>query len=262
MRARSSAFAFAVLVASSTAASAADTITTDRPDAVESTLTVGRGRFQIETSVTQERDKDAGTKTTVLTTPTLLRLGVTENLELRLESEGYVRAKFSDPAAGIDARETGWADASFGLKWHALDGEGTRPSVGLLLHADIDSSSRAFRGEDIRPSLRASFEWELPNDFSFGVMPGIVYDKTNDSRHASGILAAVVGKEWTPRFRSFVEVAADRIASSRNGGSTVTYNVGAAYLLTNLVQIDTAFSWAANNNTPDFAWTVGLSIKF
>ena len=50
------------------------------------------------------------------------------------------------------------------------------------------------------------------NDFSFGVMPGIVYDKTNGSRHASGIFAAVVGKEWTPRFRSFVEVAAERIA--------------------------------------------------
>ena len=82
------AFAFAVAIASSATASAADTITTDRPDAVESSLTVGRGRFQIETSVAQERDKDAGTKTTVRTTPTLLRLGVTENVEIRLESEG------------------------------------------------------------------------------------------------------------------------------------------------------------------------------
>jgi hypothetical protein len=93
-------------------------------------------------------------------------------------------------------------------------------------------------------------------------MPGIVYDKTNGARHASGILAAVLGKEWTPRFRSFVEVAAERIASSRHGGSIVTYNTGVAYLLTDNVQIDTAVSWAANHNTPDFAWTVGLSIRF
>ena len=160
------------------------------------------------------------------------------------------------PPQSIDARESGWADASFGLKWHALDGEGVlRPSVGLLLHGDIDSSSRAFRGEDVRPSLRMPLEWELPNDFSFGVMPGIVYDKTNGSRHASGILAAVVGKEWTPRFRSFVEVAAERIASSRNGGSTVTYNVGAAYLLTNLVQIDTACPAGRQQRHAGFAWT-------
>jgi hypothetical protein len=105
-------------------------------------------------------------------------------------------------------------------------------------------------------------EWELPNDFSFGVMPGIIYDKTEGRRHGSGILAAVLGKEWTPRFRSFIEVAAERITSSRNGGSTVTYNTGVAYLLTDNVQIDTALSWAANNTTPDFAWTGGLSVRF
>ena len=258
-----SGLAFALVAAvASAGTSAADTITTDRPDVVESSLTVGRGRFQIETSIARERDKDAGTKTTVVTTPTLLRLGISENLELRLESEGYARAKFNDPASGVALRESGYADLSPGLKWHAVDGDGARPSTALLLHVDIDSGSRPFRGEGVRPSVRLPLEWELPNDFSLGVMPGIVYDKTNGSRHASGILAVVVGKEWTPRFRSFVEVAAERIASSRNGGSTVTYNLGAAYLLTNLVQIDSALSWAANHNTPDFAWTVGLSVKF
>jgi Putative MetA-pathway of phenol degradation len=245
-----------------TPASAADPITTDRPDVVESSLTVGRGRFQIETSIARERDKDAGARTTVFTTPTLLRLGVSENVELRFETEGYVRAKLSDPAAGIEERESGYADASLGVKWHVLDGKGLRPSAAMLLHADIDSGSRPFRGEGVRPSLRMPFEWELANDFSLGIMPGIVYDKTNGARHASGILAAVLGKEWTPRFRSFVEVAAERIASSRHGGSIVTYNTGVAYLLTDNVQIDTAVSWAANHNTPDFAWTVGLSIRF
>lgn len=259
---RLAAFVLAALLASSAAAGEADVITTDRPDVVESSLTVGRGRFQIETSVARERDKDAGAKTTVVTTPTLLRLGVTDNLELRLETDGYVRAKFTDGGAGIDARENGYADLSPGLKWHALDGEGARPSIGILLHADIDSGSRPFRGEGVRPSLRAAMEWELPNDFSFGVMPGVVYDKTDGRRHASGILAVVLGKEWTPRFRSFVEVAGERIASSRNGGSTVTYNTGVAYLLTHNVQIDSALSWAANHNTPDFAWTVGLSVRF
>jgi hypothetical protein len=265
MKARSSRLSVLVLVAlaaANTGAGAADAITTDRPDVVESSLTVGRGRFQIETSVARERDKDAGAKTTVYTTPTLLRLGVSETLELRLESEGHVRAKFSDPAAGIDARDNGYADVSPGLKWHALDGEGVRPSVAVLLHADIDSGSRPFRGEGIRPSLRVPLEWELQKDFSLGVMPGIVYDKTDGGRHASGILAVVLGKEWTPRFRSFIEVAAERIASSRNGGSTVTYNTGVAYLLTNNVQIDSALSWAANHNTPDFAWTIGLSVRF
>jgi hypothetical protein len=251
-----------LMLASGATASAADAITTDRPDVVESSLTVGRGRFQIETSVARERDRDAGAKSTTVTTPTLLRLGVSENLELRFETDGYVRAKLSDPAAGVDERDSGYADASLGVKWHVLDGEGLKPSTAVLLHTDMNSGSAAFRGEGVRPSLRIPFEWELANDFSLGVMPGIVYDKTNGARHASGVLAAVLGKQWTERFRSFVEVAGERIASSRNGGSTVTYNAGVAYLLTNNVQIDSALSWAANHNTPDFAWTIGLSIRF
>jgi hypothetical protein len=94
-------------------------------------------------------------------------------------------------------------------------------------------------------------------------MPGVLLDTdATDQHHAAGILAAVLGKSWNDRFRTFVEIAGQRLASSRNGGSTVTYDAGAAYLLTNDLQLDTAFSWGANRNTPDFAWTVGLSARF
>jgi hypothetical protein len=239
-----------------------DVITTDRPDVVESSRTVGRGRFQIETSVARERDNNAGVKTTTLTTPTLLRFGIAENLELRLESDGYTRMRIRDANTLGDTKDTGYSDVSPGVKWHVADGEGAKPSIGVLLHADFDSGSRDFRGEGVRPSLRAVFEWELPREFSLGVMPGVIYDKTEGRRHGAGILAAVLGKSWTERFRTFIEVAAERIASSRHGGSTVTYTTGGAYLVTDSIQVDTAFSWGANSNTPDFAWTVGLSIKF
>lgn len=37
-----------------------DTIQTDRPDFVESSNVVGKGRFQIETSIAYERDSNSG----------------------------------------------------------------------------------------------------------------------------------------------------------------------------------------------------------
>jgi hypothetical protein len=249
------------IVSSAAAGEANDAISTDRPDFVESSLTVGRGRFQIETSVAHERDKRAGVKTTTLSTPTLLRFGVTQDLELRLETDGYLRAKTYE--AGVpDSKETGYSELSPGVKWHIADGDGAKPSMAVLVHSDVDSGSRAFRGEGIRPSVRAVFEWELPSEFSLGVMPGVTYDKTDGHRHGAGILAIVVGRSWTERFRSFVEVSGQRLASSRNGGNTIGYDVGAAYLITDKIQIDTALQFGANSNTPDFAWTVGLSVKF
>ena len=93
-------------------------------------------------------------------------------------------------------------------------------------------------------------------------MPGIVYDKTEGQRHAAGVLGVALGKAWTTRFVTYIETAAERIASSRHGGSTVTYNFGGAYLLRDAVQIDSALSWGANGDPADLAWTIGLSMKF
>jgi hypothetical protein len=242
------------------AAESAGVIDADRPDVVDSPTTVGPGRFQVETGYKRERDRDAGTKATFAMTPTLLRLGVTQKLELQLETDGYARSKLR--GAGNETTETGWSDVAPGLKWRVLDGERLMPSAAVLLNAEIDSGSQEFRGEGIRPQLRVALEWDLPGEISLGVMPGIVYDKTEGRRHATGIVAAALSRTWADRFKAFIEVAAERIASSRNGGSNVTYGVGAAYLPATNMQVDTAFSWGANSNAPDFAWTVGFAVRF
>ncbi|MFD2365523.1 transporter [Pseudoduganella sp. GCM10020061] len=239
-----------------------DPIVTDRPDYVESSNVVGAGRFQFETSVAYERFGDKGFKATAWSTPTLLRLGVSDTVELRLETDGRVRAKAWAPGAG-SVRSSGFADTAIGLKWHTADGEGGSPSIGWLLHADLDSGSSELRGSGIRPSLRVVAEWELPHGMSFGVMPGVSYEKNDDGdRYVNGSLGIVLGKALTERLRGFAEIAAPAIASSRNGGSEVSLNGGVAYLLTPLVQVDTAVSRGLNSRTADASWTFGLSMKF
>ena len=52
------------------AAAQLPTIATDRPDFVESSQTVGRGRFQFETSVNSDVTRSAGFRETVWGSPT------------------------------------------------------------------------------------------------------------------------------------------------------------------------------------------------
>jgi len=251
-----------LILLSPLAGAAEDGIVTDRPDFVESSDTVGKGRFQIETSAALERDDEDGAKTRTWTTPTLLRFGVREDLELRLESDGYTNAR-TDFAGGGSTTERGYQDLDVGAKWHMRDQAGALPSVGWLLHLTLDTGSSAFRGEDVRPSLRAVMEWDLGGPFSLGVMPGIIYDKDgNGERFTAGILGTVLGYEVSERTRVFAEVAASQIAPERHGGNIVTYDFGIAYLVTDLVQVDTAFAIGATDETPDLGWTVGLSMKF
>lgn len=243
-----------------------DQIVTDRPDFVESSNVVGAGRFQIETSFALDRNKANGVKERTYSTPTLLRFGISDNLEARIETDGRMRLVTDDLNTGSRSTDNGYADLSVGLKWHVADAQGASPSLGLLAHVDLDSGSRAFRAPGKGGSLRLAAEWELPDDFSLGVMPGIAWKPDdNDAgggRHASGIFGIVLGKEWSERFRSFIEYSAPQIAKGRHGGNVATFDIGAAYLLADTVQVDAALSRGLNKNTPDWSWTVGLSIKF
>ncbi|MGH6647511.1 transporter [Aquabacterium sp.] len=228
---------------------------TDRPDIVESSAVVGLHRFQVETSFASESNKVDGVKTTTRMTPTLLRYGITENTELRLETDGFLR----------DGQDHGFSDVSLGLKWHTHDGDDAtgKPAIAWLFHADLDSGSQAFRGHGVRPSVRMVAEWELPHDLSLGIMPGVLRDTNDDGRHfVAGIFAVTLGKSWTDDFRTFVEVAGQQLTSTKNGGAVVTYDAGMAYMLSPTMQIDTAVSIGANHHTPDRLWTVGFSVKF
>lgn len=241
-----------------------DRIVSDRPGAAESSDVVGKGRFQIETGVDYQRDKNAGVKTRTFTTPTLFRLGVSENLELRIESDGRVRERVDAP--GVSDTQKGWADAAIGFKWHMQDGDDKtgKPGIGWLIHADLDSGSRQFRGQGVRPSVRVVFEWDLPSDMSLGVMPGVIRDRdqATGERFTAGMLAAVLEKELNDRTRVFAEAAATQLARRKYGGTIATFSLGTAYLLTKYSQVDVAARFGMNSDSPDFGATVGLSVKF
>jgi len=238
----------------------ADPIATDRPDFVESSQVVGTARVQIETSVGLERDSMEEGAARAFSTPTLLRVGIAERLELRMETDGRMVTDFD--TADSDETVRGWADLSFGFKLQMGQNEGAHPALALLVHVDVDSGSSEYRGDDLRPSARVVAEWELPSDFSFGVMPGIVYDKSDNGRFVSGVAAAVIGKQFTDKLRGFFEVAGQQIAHAEDGGCIVTYDMGVAYLVTDDLQLDTAVARAANSNTPDWGFVLGLSARF
>lgn len=259
------AIAFSALAAFAASARADEPIATDRPDFVESSDTVGKGRLQIETSVAFERNDADGIKVRSRSTPTLVRWGVGEDWELRLETDGFMREQTRDRNTGLSDKATGFSDTAIGIKWHTMDADEKtgRPSMAWLFHADLNTGTREFRGSGLRPSVRATAEWELPGEWSVGVMPGLMFDKRDDGkRFTAGIFAVTVGKGWTDRFRTFVELSGQSLASKKNGGSFVTFDSGAVYLLTNDMQVDFAISKGLNDDTPDFSWTVGFSVRF
>lgn len=239
-------------------------IATDRPDFVESSQVVGKGVFQFETGIVRERDRSDGIKTTLRSTPTLLRYGLSDSLEIRLETDGALRQTVTGPTGSDTSRGTG--DASIGLKWHLRDADAAsgRPSLALLAHLDLDSGSSEFRAAGTVPSVRMVAEWELGGDASFGVMPGLAYQKDDASgkRYWSGILAATYSRPLVGPLRGFVEVAGQELKSKRHGGSIVTFDTGVAYAIDSDTQLDLSINLGLNRDTPDRAIGIGFSRRF
>jgi hypothetical protein len=248
------------------AATGDDEINPDRPGLLESSKVVGKGRLQLETSVQWDRQRDDSSHERTLYSPTLLRIGVGESTELRIETDGRTVIHESDPATGVHTVTAGYADTELGLKWHLADQQPDRkmgaPSLGLLLHAVLPSGSRELRGHGLRPSLRLAAEWELPHDLSFGLMPGLAVDSDEGgARYGYGILAANLGKDFNERLHGFVELAAPQIARASHGGTQALFDTGLTYRVNKDFQLDATLAHGLNHRTPDLSVAVGLSVR-
>jgi len=247
-----------LLLATIPASAYAEPISTDRPDFVESSLVVGAGRFQVETSVAHQNDQASGFKSQTLSSPTLLRLGLGDVLETRLETDGYQR----DHVDGESA-VTGWSEIALGVKWHTSDADWLGASSAVLVHVDIPSGASEFRGKELRPSLRYVAEWAPADRWSVGVMPGVIWN-TDDAgdRYTAALIGATAGYAWTDTFRTFAELASEDIGGGDRAPTQVRFDTGFALLLSQDVQLDAAAYAGLNRDTPDLQVALGLSIRW
>jgi hypothetical protein len=133
--------------------------------------------------------------------------------------------------------------------------------MGVLAHVDLDSGSGFLPRPGNGGSLRLA-EWELPDDFGLGVMPGIAWQHNdNGERYTSGIFGIVLGKELNERSRVHrVCGAADCARPQRRLALHLRFR--------RLLPADRyragrhRLSRGLNRRTPDWSWTVGLSLKF
>lgn len=175
------------------AAGAAKPIDTDGPDFVESSEVVGKERFQFEAGVVSERDRRSASRGTTAGTPTLLRFGVADSVELRVESEGQMRVTNDNVADRAGSTVTGTGDTALGIKWHSQDRDrlANTPAVSWLLHFEAPTGSHPFKGHGSAVSLRSVTTWELPHALALGFMPGVAANKNTPN---SSVLLELAGR--------------------------------------------------------------------
>lgn len=188
-----------------------------------------------------------------------------QTMELRAAASGGADALPLESATDRMRRLRGFSDVSLGARWRVRSGDaGWMPGVAWLADVETTMGSPAFRDGNVRPSLRATAQWELPSQLSLGVMQGVYRDRGDDGRHyAAGVLAVSLGKSWTPRLQSFVELAGQALSRTQSDSSLLNVDTGIAFTASKTLEVDMIVSRSLSGSaSQDVRGGLSVSSRF
>lgn len=259
------ALAFTVALAGRVAPARAtddDVINPDRPGIADGSAVVGRGRFQVETALQVERREDDGTREGTLFFPTLLRLGIGEHWEARVESNTYTRVRASEAGREV-ARIDGYSPVSIGVKGQFQESKGARhPSLGAILRVFPPSGSREFKTRHATGDLRLAGDWDLAPKWSLNPNVGVARLEDDSVTFTAALLALTLTYSPFKAGNVFLDGALQAPEMS-HGRTAAVYDVGAVVFVGRNVQLDISVGAGASGSTPPHPfWAVGFSRRF
>ncbi len=98
---------------------------------------------------------------------------------------------------------------------------------------------------------------------TLGLMPGIFRDRDDTGRHyAAGVVALNLGKAWTPRLHSFVELAGQRMSQQGARSTQANVDTGLAFRASAALQVAAVVSRTFTGGAQDTRGGLSISARF
>ncbi len=239
---------------------AEQSISTDRPGIPYGTSIVPSGHFQLETGLpTFQNDPLAGGHSLLLSMPTYLRYGISDDVEVQLASSPWNRLTMTQD--GHRDAVSGAGDLQLGGKFALAHGGGGVPAITLIGYVSAPSGSQNFSNRRPAYNLNAVASWSLTGSTGFTTMVSFTRTPTDGDRHAnSGTFAVSLSHGFTSRLTAYVETG--WFPGYTNSSSTALAGGGMTYLLSRHVQVDGFFDLGLNHASPTSIFGTGISILF
>ncbi len=239
---------------------------TDRPDFTESTETVPAGHVQLEAGYTFTFDREGADRTRDHAAPELLlRIGLVENLELRIGWEGYswTESQFEvETRPGRRATREEWTqgahDLSLGFKHKLIEQEGWIPHFGILGAITVPSGSSGFSSGDVDPELVLLWAYDVTDSLAIAGNVGLAVPTENGSRFFQTSASLSIAISVTERLGAYAEYFGF-YPNTESTDAAHSINGGLTYLLSNDFQIDVRLGAGVNEEADDFFTGVGFA---
>jgi len=244
-------------------------LVTDRPDFTESTVTIPRGRAQLEAGYTFTYDKEKDVRTKDHTFPELLlRVGLADDLELRIGWAGWslAREMTHEPSragrrVSVESRDNGGTDMSLGLKFHLLDQDGWVPDFGVIVAADLPTGAGGKTSGDVDPFLGLLWAYDLTDRWALAGNVNLAVPTSERGRFFQTSASVSAAFALTDELGAYVEYFGF-YPNDRGADAAHSLNGGFTYLITDNFQIDVLAGFGLNEEADDFFAGAGFAWRF
>jgi hypothetical protein len=260
---RGAVLALAALAAAPVAAEGRD-LCPDRPGLGTPACTVDRGRVVVETGLADwTLDKSAGARSdTVLIGDTLLRIGVSDTIELQLgwTPFGYNRERVG---AVVD-KASRVGDVTLGAKINLHNPDGSGFSAALLPYTTLPTGRQPIGAGDWGGGLVVPLSYDLSDTVSLQASPEVdaAVDADGDGRHFAYGGTVGLGFNLTDAFAATVEVQAIRDRDPAGHATEAYGGLSVGYQTSKDVQLDVGTNVGLNHGSSDFQLYAGVSKRF
>lgn len=227
----------------------AQDIITDRPDQTESSSTIPKNSLQIEMGMVAGTSGD-NTVRDFAGPSTLLRYGISKNIELRLFNQ-FQSTKVE--LEGGNIKTSGLSDLEIGTKIQLLRKEDVNTEIAFLSHAIIPTAKDELSNGSVGTINKLSISHALSEKIGLGYNVG--YDYVNKTSSLTYSLA--LGFSIADNFGFFIEPYGE-LAEGNNFESN--FDLGVTYLAKNNLQFDVSYGTGLNNDmqfiSAGFSWNI------
>ena len=255
---------FVILDGNPATAQTEDAINPDRPGIADGSTVIGRGRVQVETAFQQEfRGEGASTERRYFL-PTLLRGGISDRWEVRVESNTLTQVDVR-AAGAMNTRTLSLAPVSVGLKFQIQNSTSSRrPSVGTILRVFPASGTGTQHTNHATGDLRLAADWDVTSTLSLNPNVGVaLYEDDRNHTFTAGLFALTLNVfNRAKTINPFVDLGV-QTPEAPASASSVIVDSGVAYLPGRNIQIDVSGGDGAHGHTPPHPFfSLGMSFRF
>jgi hypothetical protein len=259
-------------------------ISTDRPDFTDATFSVGTGVTVIETGYTFRRafDHESNSTQSRRSLPeSLVRVGLTDEFEIRFKWNGYVMSDLSDRSTGLHRQLFGGDDSIVSIKYELVQQQDAFPMLTFLTGSTIPTGTNGISSNQTQPYLNLVAGWGFRRWLYLKVSTGIDWQKTSVSTLFGGgsvptgpiviflrdninvyHLSSSLLYQASPRIGGFVEFFGFGQTGDSDNRAAIYGDTGLFLYATTNVQFDVRYGIRLSDRVDEMFAGAGFSVRY